>query len=678
MANRLAQETSPYLLQHAENPVDWYPWGEEALKKARDEDKAILLSVGYSACHWCHVMAHESFENPEIAVQMNELFVNIKVDREERPDVDSLYMASVQAMTGHGGWPMTVFLTPDGKPFYGGTYFPPSDRGGMPGFPRVMQGVHEAYQSRRDEVEQSADRLATRLSEVFRRELPPGALKPQLFDEALDNLEREYDATNGGFAGAPKFPAAMTVDLLLRIHHRTGSEEALEMVNHTLDRMARGGLYDQVGGGFHRYTVDAIWLVPHFEKMLYDNALLADAYLLAYRATGEEFYRTIAEETLDYVLREMTSPEGGFYSTQDADTEGQEGKFFVWRPDEVRDVLGDDAGDVIELLGLTERGNFEGSNVLSIPTQEDRTRWRDERFAPLRQRLYEARAERTQPGRDDKILTSWNGLMMRAFANGAWILDSERYRDAAVTNARFLRDTLQREGALVHTYKDGEARIDGFLEDYAFLIDGLLALYRATFAPEWVEWATELARKAIEAYYDVEEGAFYDTAAGGEQLITRPRDPFDNATPSGNSVIADTLIRLSHLIGDVEFNRLARGVLEEHAGIAAQHPHGLPRLLAGADFATGPSAEVAVIGPADDPGRRGLLAALNAEYLPRVVVAAAEPGDDAADAVDLLARELVDGQAAAYVCISHSCQMPVTEPDAMLAQIRELVAGDRG
>ena len=678
MANRLAQETSPYLLQHADNPVDWYPWGEEALEKARDEDKAILLSVGYSACHWCHVMAHESFENPEIAAQMNERFVNIKVDREERPDIDALYMASVQAMTGHGGWPMTVFLMPDGKPFYGGTYFPPSDRGGMPGFPRVMQGVYEAYQHRRDEVEQSADRLADRLTEVFRGELPPGALRPQLFDEALDNLERQYDTTNGGFAGAPKFPAAMTVDLLLRIHHRTGSDAALAMANHTLDRMARGGLYDQIGGGFHRYTVDAIWLVPHFEKMLYDNGLLADVYLLAFQATGEAFYRTIAEETLDYVLGEMTSPEGGFYSTQDADTEGQEGKFFVWRPDEVRDVLGDDADDVIALLGLTERGNFEGSNVLSIPNQEDRTRWRDERFAPLRQRLYEARAKRTQPGRDDKILTSWNGLMMRAFANGAWILDSERYRDAAAANARFLRANLQRQGALLHTYKDGEARIDGFLEDYAFLIDGLLALYRATFAPEWIEWAKDLARKAIEEYYDADEGAFYDTAAGGEQLITRPRDPFDNATPSGNSVIADSLVRLSHLVGDVEFNRLARSVLEEHVGIAAQHPHGLSRLLAGADFATGPSAEVAVIGAKDDPGRQELLAALTGEYLPRVVVAAAEPRDDAAETVELLlARELVDGKAAAYVCINHACQMPVTEPEAMLAQIQDLT-GNRG
>jgi uncharacterized protein len=674
MANRLAQETSPYLLQHAENPVDWNPWDEEALQRARDEDKVILLSIGYSACHWCHVMAHESFENDAIAAQMNDLFVNIKVDREERPDIDALYMASVQAMTGHGGWPMTVFLTPEGKPFYGGTYFPPSDRGGMPGFPRVMQGVHEAYQNRRDQVLESADTMANRLGDVFRRELPPGALKPELFDNALDNLERQYDAANGGFGGAPKFPAAMTVDLLLRIHHRNGSEQALDMAHHTLDRMARGGLYDQVGGGFHRYTVDGVWLVPHFEKMLYDNALLADVYVQAYQATGEAFYRTIAEETLDYVLREMTSPEGGFYSTQDADTEGEEGKFFVWRPDEVRAVLGDGAGEVIELLGLTERGNFEGSNVLSIPQQVDRMRWREEPFVSQRQRLFDARAERTHPGRDDKILTSWNGLMMRAFANAAWMLDSQRYADAARANARFLRGNLQQHGRLLHSYKDGDARIDGFLEDYAFLIDGLLALYRATFEPDWIAWARDLARCAVEDFYDADEGAFYDTAAGGEQLIARPRDPFDNATPSGNSAVVDSLTRLAHLIGDVEFTRLARSVIEEHAGVAGEHPQGLSRLLAAADFVTGPSAEIAIVGPEGDTGREALLAALKDEYLPRVVVAVAEPRDGAAEIIDLLlSRDLVGGKAAAYVCINHACQMPVTEPEAMLAQVRKLL-----
>ena len=674
MANKLANETSPYLLQHAENPVDWYPWGEEALEKARDEGRPILLSIGYSACHWCHVMAHESFENDEIAAQMNDLFVNIKVDREERPDIDSLYMASVQAMTGHGGWPMTVFLTPDGRPFYGGTYFPPVDQGGMPGFPRVLQGVHEAYRDRREQVEESAGALAGRLGEVFRAELPPGSLNSELFDAALDNLERQYDSENGGFGGAPKFPVAMTVELLLRIQHRNGDQRAIEMAHHSLDRMARGGLYDQVGGGFHRYTVDGIWLVPHFEKMLYDNALLADAYVQAFQATGELFYRTITEEALDYVLREMTSPEGGFYSTQDADTEGEEGKFFVWRPDEVREVLGDDAGAVIELLGITERGNFEGSNVLSIPNREDRMRWRDEQFAPLRQRLFEARAERTHPGRDDKILTSWNGLMMRAFANAGWILDSERYTEAARANARFLRDDLQQHGRLLHSYKNGEARIEGFLEDYAFLIDGLLALYRATFEPEWIEWARDLARVAVDNFYDAGEGAFYDTSASSEQLIARPRDPFDNATPSGNSVIADSLTRLSHLIGDIEFTRLARSVIEEHVGVASEHPHGLSRLLVAADFATGPSAEIAIVGQENAPGRQEMLAALREEFLPRVVVAAAEPDDDAAETIDLLlSRDLVDGKPAAYVCINHACQMPITEAAAMLEQVREVV-----
>jgi hypothetical protein len=461
--------------------------------------------------------------------------------------------------------------------------------------------------------------------------------------------------------------------------------------------MARGGLYDQVGGGFHRYTVDAVWLVPHFEKMLYDNALLADVYASAFQATGEPFYLAVAQETLDYVLREMTSPEGGFYSTQDADTEGEEGKFYVWTPDEMRAVLDEQAGDAIVLLGLTERGNFEGSNVLSIPDPEDRMRWREEPFASLRQRLYDARSERVHPGRDEKILTSWNGLMLKAFATAARVFDAERYAEAARANARFLRDhicptprghpagDIQRDGRLLHSYKDGVARIDGFLEDYAYLIDGLLALYEATFELEWLDWASALARAAVDEFYDDASGAFYDTAAGGEQLIARPRDPFDNATPSGNSVIVDVLLRLSQLNGDIESHRIARRVIEEHVAVAAEHPNGLARLLAAADFATGPSAEVAIIGEPGDAGRQGLLDRLRAEFLPRVVVAAAAPDDPASRSIDpsaelriglLAQRTLVDGKAAAYVCVNHACQMPTTDPDEMMTQIRQVVCSE--
>ena len=671
--NRLASETSPYLLQHRDTPVDWWPWGPEALARAKAENKPILLSVGYAACHWCHVMAHESFEDAATAAVMNRLYVNIKVDREERPDIDAIYQHALALLGEQGGWPLTMFLTPEGEPFWGGTYFPPAARFNRPGFVEVLEGIHRIWREGQDKVQKNVGALKSAL-ETWARSAPGQAVTPEILDRVAERLLQEVDPVEGGIGGAPKFPNAPLLNLFWRAWWRRGEPAHRDAVLLTLRRMCLGGIYDHLAGGFARYTVDAIWLVPHFEKMLYDNALLADVYAQAYQATGEQFYRIIAEETLEYVLREMTSPEGGFYAAQDADTEGEEGKFYVWTPDEVRAVLGEDADDVIELLGITERGNFEGSNVLSIPNKEDRMRWRDERFAALRERLYAARDERTRPGRDDKILTSWNGLMLRAFANAAWIFESERYLQAARANAEFLRDNLRRDVRLLRSYKDGEARIDGFLEDYAFLIDGLLALYRATFEPQWIAWAVELARIAIDDFYDAESGAFYDTAATGEQLIARPRDPFDNATPSGNSAIVDALTRLSHLVGDIEFTRLARSVMEELANVASEHPHGLSRMLSAIDFATGPSVEVAIVGRRDDPGRQALLAALREEYLPRAVVAAAEPGDGADQVVDLLlSRDLVDGRAAAYVCVNHACQMPVTDAGEMLEQIREVV-----
>ncbi|CAN5634170.1 thioredoxin domain-containing protein [soil metagenome] len=672
MSNRLANETSPYLLQHKENPVDWYAWSDEALAASREQDKPILLSIGYSACHWCHVMAHESFENPNVARIMNDLFINIKVDREERPDLDSLYMMSVQMLTGHGGWPMTVFLTPEGKPFYGGTYYPPEDRGGMPGFPRVLHGVAEAYHDRRDAVLQSATQLTDHLRGHFERALPPSSLGPDIIVTAAGNLAQHYDRAHGGFGGAPKFPSPMSIEFLFRVFDRKGSDNALQMAEYTLDRMARGGLYDQVGGGFHRYTVDAIWLVPHFEKMLYDNAQLAAVYALAHQITEEPFYRAIAEETLDYVLREMTSPEGGFYSTQDADTEGEEGKFYAWTPAEINAVLGDEDGALVSgLLGATGTGNFEGSNVLQIVNVEDRMTWRAANYDHLRQKLYEARGQRTQPGRDDKVLTSWNGLMLRAFATAAWVLDSEEYANAARANASFIQTHLIRDGKLLHSFKDGEAKINGFLEDYAFLIDGLVELYGATFEIEWLEWAAKLAHTALDEFYDAATSSFYDTAESAETLISRPKDAFDSATPSGNSVICEALTELAHLTDDERFRSVATGVLETYAAAAAEQPHGFSRLLLAIDLAVGPTVEVAIIGDPSATDTQAMVSALRDRYLPRISVATAPGENNQAVALLPVLRErgTIDGKATAYVCVGFSCQLPTNDVDTMLEQI---------
>jgi len=680
MPNRLANETTPYLLQHKDNPVDWYPWGEEALERARAEDRPILLSIGYSACHWCHVMEHESFENAAIAALMNEHFVSIKVDREERPDLDSLYMMAVQMMTGHGGWPMTVFLTPDGRPFYGGTYYPPEDRGPMPGFPRILQAVSEAYRDKRGQLEESASNITSNLHRHFEHDPEAGTLNAALLDDAARSLAGQFDRVNGGFGGAPKFPSPMAVELLLRTYARTRSERALQMAEFTLDKMGRGGLYDQVGGGFHRYAVDAIWLVPHFEKMLYDNAQLAHVYTIAWQLTGEPFYRAIADETFAYVLTEMTSPEGGFYATQDADSEGEEGKFYAWTVAELRDVLGTEDGErVAGLLGVTERGNFEGSNVLSIPNVADRMTWRSEELAPLRRKLYEARATRVWPGRDEKVLTSWNGMLLRAFATAAWVFADERYAEVGRRNARFVREHLYRDGRLLRSWKDGQAKLNGYLEDYANFIDGLLALYAATFEVEWLRFATELAQTMVGEFY--EDGRFYDTGVTHEELVTRPRDAYDSATPSGNSVACDVLLRLAHLTGDSGFAQIATEVLAGYGRAASESAHGYARLLSAADIAVGPAAEVAIVGDPDAADTRMLLEVLRDEFLPRAVVAVVAPDALAGqiETVPLFAgRGQQDGKATAYVCVNYACQLPTTDPAVMLEQVRSITTPGAG
>ncbi|HEX7239050.1 MAG TPA: thioredoxin domain-containing protein, partial [Longimicrobiaceae bacterium] len=634
MPNRLARETSPYLLQHRDNPVDWYPWGPEAMERARAEDRPILLSVGYSACHWCHVMEHESFEDPETARVMNEHFVNVKVDREERPDVDSIYMTAVQQMTGHGGWPMTVFLTPHGVPFYGGTYYPPEPRHGMPSFRQVLQGIAEAYRDRREDVERSAAELHDLLRQQMWARAAEATQDAALLDRAAQGLLSRFDARHGGFGGAPKFPQPMGVEFLLRHWRRTGSPEALRAVEHTLRRMAAGGIYDHVGGGFHRYSVDARWLVPHFEKMLYDNALLSAAYLHAWQATGEPGFRRVVEEVLRYVRREMLSPEGAFYATQDADSEGEEGKFYVWTPAEVDALLGPEDGPLFRAYyDVTEGGNFEGSSILhadrdaaAVAAEAGVEPARLEAvLARGREVLYEARAKRVWPGRDDKVVTSWNAMMLRSFAEAARVLGSAEYLETAVRSADFLLRELRRDGRLLRTYKDGAAKIDAFLEDHALLADALVAVYEATGDPRWVREARTLADAMLERFWEEDEGVFYDTASDAEPLVVRPRDTFDNATPSGTSAAAMALLRLGALAGEPRYTRVAARVLESAGEMPARIPAAFGLLLSALDFHLATPQEVVVVGRPGAPDTEALLEVLRRGWRPSTVLALRDP-----------------------------------------------------
>jgi uncharacterized protein YyaL (SSP411 family) len=685
--NRLIDETSPYLLQHAHNPVEWYPWGEEALRRARDENKPILLSIGYSACHWCHVMEHESFENEEIARLMNENFVNIKVDREERPDLDQIYMNAVQMMTGHGGWPMTMFLTPEGVPFYGGTYFPPEERYNMPGFPRVLQGVAEAYRARPDDVTQTAVTMLTELRRMGQARESNETLSTALLDTAYRGTARNYDAKHGGFGSAPKFPAPLNLEFLLRTYHRTGAREALEMVEQTCRKMAEGGMYDQLGGGFHRYSTDAHWLVPHFEKMLYDNALLSRHYLHVYQETGDDFYRRIVEETLAYVVREMTDERGGFYSTQDADSEGHEGKFFVWTPSEIMEILGaEDAKLFCAYYDVTERGNFEGKNILHVSrsvedvakeagVSQERLR---ETLRRGKRELFEARERRIKPGRDEKTLTAWNGLMLASFAEASVILERDDYREIARNNARFVLDQLRAGGLLLRTYKDGQAKLNAYLEDYAFFIDGLLALYEATGELRWLEEARGLADRMAEEFWDESEGGFFYTGKSHEELIVRSKDYMDNATPSGNSVAAEALLRLAVLTGREDYSRQAVNVLRLIGDMIRRYPSAFGRALGALDFYLSSPKEIAVIGKSGAPDTRALLREVWKPYLPNKVVAQST-GDDrrAAEIAPLLReRSMIDGRATAYVCENYTCQQPVTSAAELAMQLGAKAARD--
>jgi uncharacterized protein YyaL (SSP411 family) len=691
LPNRLAGESSPYLLQHAHNPVDWYPWGPEAFERARTEEKPILLSVGYSACHWCHVMERESFEDAAVAALMNEAFVNVKVDREERPDVDAIYMRAVQALTGHGGWPLTAFLTPAGEPYYGGTYFPPEPRRGMPSFRQVLDAVREAWVHRRDEVHRAAGEMRGLLERsITERPVDESGegLSPGLTEAARRNLANRFDPRWGGFGSAPKFPQPVTLEFLLRHHRATGHPEALAMVHHTLIRMARGGMRDHVGGGFHRYSVYARWLVPHFEKMLYDNALLARLYAQAWQVTGDEELRAVAESTLDWILEDMRAPghggaegrpTGGFYAARDADSEGEEGLFYLWTPDEVEGALEPrDAGLFNEVYDVTPEGNFEGRSIPHLAHGlEAAARARgmsvqelSDRLASLRSALRRVRSGRPAPLRDEKVLAGWNGMAVRAFAEAGGAFGREDYVEAAREALTWLLDALRPEGPdgpVLHVWTDGEAKIPAFLEDVAALGNAALTLHEVTLEPEWRHEVRRMAARVVEDFWDEETGAFYDVGSReceARELIVRPRDPTDSATPSGTSLAVELCLRAGHLFGKESWTAVGRRALTAEVGSLRRFPSAFGRLLALAQGELEPPLELAVIGRPADPDARALLEPLLRRYVPGRTVTGRSPDEaDPDEQIPLLAgRGLVQEKPAAYLCRGYACERPVTDP----------------
>jgi uncharacterized protein len=677
--NRLADETSPYLRQHAHNPVDWHSWGPEALDKARRLNRPIFLSIGYSACHWCHVMEHESFENEAIARILNEYFVSIKVDREERPDLDQIYMTAVQLLTGQGGWPMSVFLTPELKPFFGGTYFPPDDRYGRPGFQRVLLTLVEWWRTRREDIDRQAAEITEHLQTA--RSLPPGetALDANVLRRATSGLSQAFDSVYGGFGSAPKFPHPMDLRLLLRAWQRFDDPEALHVARHTLDRMAMGGIYDHLGGGFARYSTDDQWLVPHFEKMLYDNALLVVCYLEAFQATCEPFYREIVGLTLDWVRREMTSPEGPFYSTLDADSEGEEGKFYVWSQQEIEDVLGKEEADLFNAVyGVEPEGNWEGHNILhrkktfaqfaalhGIPEADLRRR-----LTESRRKLLEVRIKRVWPGRDEKVLTSWNGLMIDAFARAGAVLDNPTCTATAARAADFILTRMRTpDGRLFRTWKAGsEPKLNGYLEDYSFLLEGLTSLYEATFEPRWLESALDVARVTIEQFWDEAEGGFFYTGKDHEGLIARNKDPHDNAIPSGNAMAVTALLQLAELTGRTDLRDKAEATLRLYRGLLGSHPLATGQMLIALDFFLGPVTEFAVVGDPTEEDVHQVLRTIRGGFRPNSVVALKPAAGDVAKLdglIPLLAGKTAQGTVTTYVCRNFTCEAPLVGAEAV-------------
>jgi uncharacterized protein YyaL (SSP411 family) len=675
--NRLAGETSPYLLQHADNPVDWYPWGEEALERARREDKPILLSIGYAACHWCHVMERESFEDPDTAAFMNDHFLSIKVDREERPDLDAIYMDAAQAMTGHGGWPLTAFLTPDGRPFYAGTYFPKEDRHGLPAFGKILRVIADTFRTRRGEVDEQSGRIVQAISRAGLLSESRELLSEEVAAQAAQRLRASADLRWGGFGGAPKFPQPMTLEFLLRRHLR-GDPDALDIVTLTMDRMAGGGMYDQLGGGFHRYSTDERWLVPHFEKMLYDNALLARLYARTWLVARRENDRRVATETCDYLLREMRHAGGGFFSSQDADSEGVEGKFFVWSWDELVGVAGE---DVATAFGASLGGNWEDTNVLWRPAPiaavadelEVDPAELERRVEDARGELYRVRERRVRPGTDDKILAAWNGLAVGALAEAARAFGRPDYLDAAVAAAEFVWSRLRREdGRLLRSWREGRGGVPGFADDHALVAEAFLTLYETTFELAWFERARSLADDLIRLFRDRDRGGFFQTGSDAEALVLRPKDLYDNAVPSGNSAAADVLLRLAHLTGEPEYERAGESALRLVRDAMAGAPAGFGHALCALDVHLGPVREVAIVGDPGSAATRALIEEVTTRrFLPNRVLIVAAPDDaDAISAIALLeGRPQRDGAPTAYVCERFACRLPVTEPEDLAAQL---------
>ncbi|MCU1288546.1 MAG: Thioredoxin domain containing protein [Acidobacteria bacterium] len=673
--NHLINETSPYLLQHAHNPVDWYAWGDAAFEKAKREDKPILISIGYSACHWCHVMEHESFENEETARIMNERFVNIKVDLEERPDVDQIYMTFVQMLTGHGGYPLNVFLTPEKLPFFGGTYFPPVTRHNMPSFPQILQSIADAYENQRDEILNSAKDILKEIRRAGTAVASDEELNPQLLDAAFRSFEKSFDRANGGFGGAPKFPVPMSLEFLLGYYKRTGNESALEMVEKTCKEMAYGGIHDRLGGGFHRYTVDAAWLVPHFEKMLYDNAQLAKIYLHLFQVTKDEFYKRVAIDTLEYVRREMTDEKGGFYTAQDADSEGVEGKFFVWTPDEIIEILGEKDARVFNFFyDVTEHGNFEEKNILNVRTSLQisarQLKMEPDKLSAVLERgrkaLFNARETRVKPFRDEKVLTAWNGLMLRTFAEASAILESEEYLETAKKNADFIMENLQKDGYLLRAYKDGRGKLNAYLEDYANFADGLIELFQVSGEAKYLFEAKRLTDLMIEEFWDKNGGGFFFTGNKHEELIARGKEFFDNAAPSGNSAATDVLLKLAKLTGEEEYERKAATILSLISSQIKQYPQAFGRMLSALEFYLNPIKEIVVLGEKGNELEKEIWKV----FLPDKVVVAAENAEENAELIPLLKdRKTIDGKATAYVCENYVCQKPVTTIEELKKQL---------
>lgn len=686
--NRLIHESSPYLLQHAHNPVDWFPWGDEAFAQAKELDRPIFLSVGYSACHWCHVMEHESFEDVGIAQLLNDNFVSIKVDREERPDVDQIYMTAVQLITRRGGWPMSVFMTPDGKPFFGGTYWPPTSRMGMPGFRDILLKLADYWKNKRDEVDTSADQLVQAIQQMSAPVFQSVDLNAETLSRALDGLRKSADRRHGGFGSAPKFPHPMDLRLLLRGYERFGNEDDLKVATTTLDKMLYGGIYDQLGGGFHRYSTDAYWLVPHFEKMLYDNALLVPVYVEAWQVTRNPEYKRAVEETLEYVRREMTSPEGGFYSTQDADSEGDEGKYFVWTSDEIREYLGGDEAELfIAAYDVTSSGNWEGKTILNRPRPlseiaEERQIDLSElerRLAASRAILFERRKQRVSPGRDEKILTAWNGMMISALAQAGFVFNAPEYLSLAVNAADFLLQNMRHEtGDLLHCFKDGQAKLLGYLDDYACLIDGFVELFQATSEGEYLTQAVQLADVMIDRFHDAESGGFFFTARNHERLIARTKDIQDNAVPSGNGMAATALLRLSQLSERQDFQQVALKTLDAFAEFLAERPAAAGQALIALDFELGPKLQIVVTPDLQGGIQAELLELLRHAFLPNSVIV-----KQSATSASLVGS-LVSGktphptETQVFVCEQGACFAParsVVELACQLKQIRNIRNG---